>query len=200
MLKKLIMTLALAGSLFAMHEVELNLNDYDLAAKLNLDMGQFNPSVDPDTVFLGVGYLHGSQQHSDRDLSKSYDLYDVNFFVKQRLSKARNITLGLGTKLVYTEIEGEDFYALPLGLLVRYDLPLGLPVPFILGGDLYYSPQVLSWKDAKNYTEYDLFLDIQIIDRAAITAGYRKIDTDFDVSNGDLIFNEAAYIGVKFRF
>jgi hypothetical protein len=200
MLKKIVLLLSLAGSLLAMHEVELNLNNYDLDAKINFDIGQFNPSVDPDVFFVGGRYLHGSHQHSDRDLDKDHELYDAHFFVQQRLSGNRAFKLGLGAKFVYTSISDLDYYALPLGVHVAYDLPLGLPVPFIAGAQLYYAPQVLSWSDAKNYFEYDLSLDIQIIDFAALTGGYRKIDTDFDVSHGDLTFNEAWFVGVKFRF
>ncbi len=200
MLKKLMVMLAMATSLTAMHEIRINLNNYDLDARLDLDMGQFNSSVDPDSVFIGLRYLHGSHQHSDKNLDKDHDLFDGHFFVRQRLRNANALTLGMGTKFVYTSISGKDFYALPLGLLAGYDLPLGLPVPFSVGGEFYYSPQVLSFADAKNYMEYSLHLDIMIIDRAGITGGYRKIDTDFDLSNGDLRFNETWFVGVKIRF
>jgi len=200
MLKKLIILVALTGSLFAMHEAELNLNDYDVEAKLDFDMGQFNNSVNPDTVFLGARYLRASHQHSEEWQTKDENLYDVHFFVQQRLNKLRALTLGLGAKLVYTSVEGEELTALPIGVLADYELPLGLPVPFIIGGSFYYAPHVLTWQDGKNYTEYDAHLDIQVIDRAAITGGYRKIDTDFDVSGGNVVFNEAWFVGVKFRF
>jgi hypothetical protein len=199
MLKKLVMTLALGGSLFAMHEAELNLNNYDVEGKLDLDMGQFNDAVEPNTVFFGARYLRGSHQHSDAP-SKDHDLYDAHFFVQQSLSGNRALTLGLGTKLVYTSISDHDYYALPIGVHADYVLPLGLPVPFILGGSFYYAPEVLSWSDAKNYMEFRTHLDIQLIDRALLTAGYRKIDTDFDVPGGDFNFNESWFVGIKFRF
>ena len=200
MLKKLMMTLALGSSLFAMHEAELNLNNYDLGAKLNLDMGQFAPSVDPDSVFFGAGYLHGSYQNNEHGDDKDHDLFDLHFFVKQRLKGNSGLSLGVGTKLVYTTIGGYDYYALPIGVMADYELPLGLSIPFILGGDFYFAPEVLSWQDAKNYMEYDLHLDIRLIDRAAVTGGYRRIDTNFDVSGGDYTFNESWFVGVKFRF
>ena len=200
MLKKLMIILALSGSLFAMHDVELDLNDYDLDAQLNLDLGQFNDAVDPDTAFLGARYLRASSEHSDDDLTHDENLYDIHFFVKQRLHGTPDLTLGLGTKLVFTSVENEDFTALPIGALVDYELPLGLSIPFILGGSFYYSPQVLSWQDAKNYMEVEGHLDVRVIDRASITAGYRKIDTDFDTALDDVVFNEAWFIGVKFRF
>jgi len=172
MLKKLFMTAALSVSLFAMHEAELDLNNYDLDAKINFDAGQFNPDVEPDTVFFGFRYLHGSHQHNDRDLSKDHDLVDGHFFVRQRLAKANALTLGMGAKFVYTSIETYD----------------------------YYAPQVLSWDDAKNYFEYDIHLDVMLIDRAGLSAGYRKINTDFEMTRGDLTFNETWFVGVKFRF
>lgn len=200
MLKKLTAIMAMATSLFAMHEAELNLNNYDLEAQLNFDVGQFNPAVQPDAVFVGMRYLHGSHQHNDSDLDKDHDLFDGHFFVQQRPPTAPDLLLGLGAKFVYTTIEKEDFYALPLGLAVRYTLPLDLPVPISIGGDIYYSPQVLSFGRAKNFMEYHIGADIMLIDRAGITAGYRKVDTDYDLDNGDLIFNETWFVGVKFRF
>lgn len=200
MLKTLVATLALGCSLFAMHEAELNLNNYDLNLKLDLDMGQFNDAVDPDTVFVGARYLHGSYHHSDELRDKDHDLVDLHFAVGEHLDANRALKLGLGAKLVYTSIEGYDYYAMPLGLFARYTLPLNLAIPFIVGADLYYAPQVLAWQDAKNYLEYDVSLDIRIIERAAVTAGYRKIDTDFDLPGGDFTFNEAWFAGVKFRF
>jgi hypothetical protein len=202
MLKTLVTTLALTGSLFAMHEAELNLNNYDLNAKLDLDMGQFNDAVDPDSVFIGGRYLRGSHEHNERGDDKDHDLYDAHFFVKQRLSGAPAFTVGLGAKLVYTSVASYDYNALPIGVHAGYDLPLGLPVPFTLGGSFYYAPEVLSWQDAKNYTEYEVYLDIRLIDRAALTGGYRRIDTDFDVSGEtvNFTFNEAWFAGIKFRF
>ncbi len=200
MLKKMLSALCFAVPLMAMHEVELNLNNYDLDAKLHLDMGQFNPSVEPGSVFFGARYLHASRQHSDDDLNKDNDLFDGHFFVRQRLSGARALSLGMGMKFVYTSVQSHDFYALPLGLMADYDLPLGMNIPVTIGGTFYYSPQVLSWSDAKNYMEYDVHLDVMFIDRAGITGGYRKIDTDFDLSHGDLVYNETWFIGVKFRF
>jgi len=200
MLKQGLALLALTGSLFAMHEAELNLNNYDLGARLDFDMGQFNRAVDPNTVFVGARYLHGSHRHSDHALRGDHDLFDAHFYVQQRLPGTDSLTLGLGTKLVYTTLESMDFVALPLGLTARFDLPLNLPIGVALGGAVYYAPEVLAWQEAKNYLEYGVYLDIGIIDRASVIGGFRRIDTDFDVVGGDLIFNESWYAGIKFRF
>lgn len=200
MLKIWTLLLVMAASLMAMHEAEVDLNNYDLDAKINFDAGQFNSSVDPDTVYFGFRYLYGSHQNSDKDLSKNYNLFDGHFFVRQRLPNARAFTLGLGAKLVFTSIESNDFYALPLGVTAHYDLPLGLAVPVGIGGEFYFAPEVLSWDDAKNYYEYDIYMDVMLIDRAGLTAGYRRIDMDFEQSNGNIVFNESWFVGVKFRF
>jgi hypothetical protein len=200
MLKKLFMTFGLTASLLAMHEFELNLNDHDLDTHLDLDMGQFNAAVEPDSVFFGFRYLYGSEENNDKKIDNDHYLLDGHFRVQQRLAKVPALTLGMGMKLVYTSIEDEDFYALPLGILLRYELPFDIGIPFYVGGHFYYSPQVLSFQDAKNYMEYQLNLDIMIIERAGITAGYRKIDTNFDISDGDATFNESWFAGIKFRF
>ncbi len=199
MLKKLVAVFALGTSLMAMHEFELNLNNHDLDARLDLDMGQFNASVEPDSVFFGGRYLYGSKENSDSKIDSDHYLLDGHFRVQQQLANVPALTVGMGMKLVYTSIEDEDFYALPLGIHVRYRLPVEA-VPFYVGGRFYYSPQVLSFQDAKNYMEYQIGLDVMLIDRAGVTAGYRKIDTNFDISDGDATFNESWFLGVKFRF
>jgi len=200
MLKIVGAVLGCAVSLLAMHEVEINLNNYDLDAKVNFDAGQFNSSIDPDTVFFGGRYLHASHQHSDDLLDKDYDLVDGHFFVRQRLAGAQSFSVGMGGKFVYTSIESSNFYALPLGVLARYDLPLDIAVPIAIGGEFYFAPEVLTWDEAKNYLEYDVYVEAMLIDRAGLTAGFRSIETDFEKASKAFIFNQTWFVGVKFRF
>ena len=74
MFKKLGLLAVCAASAFAMHNVELNVNDKDLEFGAKIDMGQFNENVEPDTVFVGAKILHGSVDNSE--FTSSSDMQD----------------------------------------------------------------------------------------------------------------------------
>ena len=57
MLKKIGLLCAFSISVFAMHSAEININQKDLEFGLNIDMGQYNRGIEPDTTFVGVTYL-----------------------------------------------------------------------------------------------------------------------------------------------
>lgn len=207
MLKKVILWVVMAAPLLAWHRAEITLNNHDLDGRLDLDFGQFGDRVDPDTTLLGIRYLHGSYHHADavlKNLKKDNALLDVHFRVQQRIRPLPELTVGMGVKFVHTTINaaGKDyqFNALPLGVNAEYELLIGQTLPIYFGASLYYSPEVLSFSDAKNYMDYEFNVDVMVIDRAGLTLGYRHLDTNFDFEAGDLIFNESWFVGVKFRF
>lgn len=204
MLRIAAMALLAATSLMAMHEAEINLNNYDMQVKVDLDMGQFNDTIEPEHVMVGGSYLYASGHHNSVSGAKDSRLMDVHFMVQQPLGPVPDLTVGLGAKGVYTKVDmgasDSDFYALALGLKGEYHLPLDIQVPIAVGGQVYYAPNVLSMSDAKNYLEWDVHAEAMVIDRAGIVAGYRHIDTNFDHPNLDMVLNEHWYVGVKFKF
>ncbi len=195
MLKKLLISLSLGVSLFGMHEAELNINDVDLEVGFKFDMGQFNNAVEPDSTFVGVKFLNADKKYSDIN-PKSY--FEVNFLMQRAISDT-NLKAGIGVKLNATGYGNKNFLSLPIGMHLLYNIP-NIKVPVYIGGYVYYAPKVLSMQDAKSFFEYRFFVDVNLIKNAGITAGYRNIYTNYDISNGDVNLNHAAYIGVKFRF
>ncbi|WP_321778883.1 YfaZ family outer membrane protein [Sulfurimonas sp.] len=199
MLKK-IGLLALCGvSAFAMHSVELNINDKDLEFGVKVDMGQFNEATDPDTVFLGAKLLHGSKDHSDAKSSSDLnDYYEVNFLM-QRKVKSTDLVIGLGVKLNGTK----NYNTFPLGAEASYKLPFGDTMPLFVNGSIYFAPEVLSMQDAKNFLEYRVGLDLEVIKNGSVTLGYRSLDTNYISGKGysdDFNYNKSVYIGFKFAF
>ncbi|MEA2091347.1 MAG: hypothetical protein U9O83_03150, partial [Campylobacterota bacterium] len=109
MFKKLGLLAIFAVSAFAMHNVELNINDKDLEFGAKLDMGQFNDSTEPDTVFIGAKLLHANEDHSDIDNSADmHDYIEMNFLMKREIDNS-GLSIGLGVKLNNTE----DFTTIP---------------------------------------------------------------------------------------
>jgi len=203
MLKTFLLLFTLKFSLFAMHSFELNINEKDLEGEVQLDMGQFNHTIDPDTTFIGLSYLASTAEHSSLN-SDPRGLVRANFLIQGAVNGFEDLILGMGAKLAYSSVKLGDknhtFFALPFGLHAKYRLPFDLPLGFFVGVEGYYSPQVLSFGDAKNYIESNAFLEIQLIDRGSLIGGYRNIETNYDLSNGDVRVNESLFAGFKFFF
>ena len=204
MLKKLGFISILSASAFAMHGVDININDKDLEFGANLDMGQFVNTVEPNTVFVGARYLKGNQDHSD--FTKNDNAYYEANFLMQKAVPNSDVTIGLGVKLNHTQYDtgskNLNFTSIPLGVELGYKLPVHSPVPLYLGGKLYYAPEVLCMNDAKSFLEYRVNLDIEVIPNGRVTVGYRNLDTNYDVSGRTMNanYNSSAYVGFKFQF
>ena len=193
MLKKISLVALCAASAFAMNSADININDKDLELGVKFDVGQFNDNVEPETMLVGARYLHADEDNSD--INDVDDYYELNFLMQNQMDN-EDLVVGLGLKLNQTE----DFISVPLGLEVGYKLPIDTTIPFYLNGMLYYAPSVLTMKDADSYLEYRIGLDIEIIDNARITLGYRVMDTDYDDARGDIEYNKSMYLGFKFLF
>ncbi len=195
MLKRMALPLLAATTLMAFHTAELNINDKDFETTLLIDMGQFNHTLMPDSTFFGFRYLKGSEDHSD--LHKTEALVDASFLLQRPLGNS-GLTMGMGVKYVYMQISDDEFSALPLGLHLRYALPVGVGVPVYVGAQFYYSPEVLTFNEGKNFIEYRAFLDLEIIERGHIIGGYRSVETNFDVD--DITYNHSWFAGFRFDF
>lgn len=193
MLKKLTLIAASFASAFALNSVEININDKDLELGASIDMSQMNDTIEPDTVFLGVKFLSADPENGDLNTTTMDDYYEVGFLMKRDYS--HNLEIGLGMKLNGTK----NFATIPLGAEVRYSFDTGLPM--YLGGSIYYAPSVLSMRDAKSFMEYRINFDIEVIENAMITLGYRSLDTNYEkpvIQNVN--YNSSFYAGFKFKF
>jgi len=190
MLKKVTLMALGAVSVFAMHSAEVNINNSDLELSARLDMGQFNESLEPDTIFLGAKYLNADERHSD---VRSIDDYqELNFLMQREISP--DFRLGIGAKLNHTK----DFVSIPFGVEASYKLPVTSSVPFYFGAALYAAPEVLSLDKADSFLEYRFMLEAEVIQNAFVTVGYRHMDTDY--KRRDVEYNESLYFGLKFLF
>lgn len=193
MIKKLLLISVVCASVFALNNVELNMNDKDLEMGVRFDMGQFNDSVEPDTIFVGAKALNGDETHSD--LIETEPLYELNFMMKRNVADT-NFAVGFGIKANYTK----DFAAIPVGAEVTYKLPFFEAVPFYLGGSIYYAPEMLAMSDAKSFLEYRGTLDMEVIKNGLLYVGYRSINTNYDNALGDINYNDSAFAGFRLGF
>nr|WP_321266244.1 YfaZ family outer membrane protein [uncultured Sulfurimonas sp.] len=197
MFKKLGLLALCVTSVFAMHGVELNVNDKDLEFGARIDMGQFNDTVEPDSVFLGAKILHGSEDNSEFDSSSDMQDYIEASFLMQRKVEATDLVIGLGVK-----VNGAKNYStIPLGAEASYKLAFSDKFPLFLRGAIYYAPEVLAMQDAKNFLEYRVAFDLELIKNGSLTLGYRSLDTNYDSDvGGDFNYNKSVYVGFKFAF
>ena len=203
MLKKIGLIIASAASVFAMHSAEININEKDLGVSAKLDMGQFNQTIEPDTTFIGAAIINGSDDYSEDEngykLEGLNGYYELNFLMRRAVNGS-GFTAGLGLKLNHTKME-ESFVSIPLGLELGYTLPSVLPVTF--GVSAYYAPESLSFEKGKNFLEYQASVSVELIERASIIAGFRKLDMKFHVDDETdyaINYNTSTYFGFRFQF
>jgi len=198
MLKKIGLIIFSTLSLFAMHTAEININNKDLELSGKLDMGQINTSVEPDSVFVGLKLVNGHKEHSsEEDGADNGSYIDLNFLMMNEIP-VKGLSIGLGMKINYSDSFDMDFISIPLGIELKYKLPLTNLIPLYLAGSAYYAPSVLSLSDAENYFEYRINFDIEVIRNGSIVLGYRNLDTNYE--SADYTYNKSAYAGFKFAF
>ncbi|MDP3300699.1 MAG: YfaZ family outer membrane protein [Sulfuricurvum sp.] len=194
MLKKLLLSVLISSAAFAAHQVEVNVNDNDVEGQIRLDMGRMG---DMEHTYMGARFLNGDNNNSQTIVDPD-PLMEVSFMVQNDVRGVRGLKLGLGFKGEYTKIDGQSFAAIPLGVEAELKLPLNSPIAFYLGGAMYYAPSVLAFKDADDYFETRIHLDVEPIDNARIEVGYRQIDTN--LKNRSVTYNNAFYFGLRLDF
>ena len=195
MLKKLLLITTLSVGAFAMHLGELNINERDLEVGAKFDLGQFNDTIEPNTMFLGAKFLNADQENSDAN--ETIEPYsEVNFLIMNKIGD-NGMKLGLGVKFNYTQ----DFSSLPLGIEFAYTIPAKELIPMTLNGSIYYAPQSLSFSEGKDFLEYRASYDVEIIKNAAVTIGFRKINTTYKVDKSGVVnYNTSWFAGFKINF
>ena len=201
MLKKIVLVSFLSvSSLLAYHSAELNLNNLDLGVKLDFDIGQFNDNVDPDTTFVGLGYMKVNKKSSLKPslLAKDPSLIEMSFLKRQALSFLPDMSVGIGMRVngsvLYNGVNDDTYVSVPLGVELEYHIPV-TQVNVHLGAKAYYAPQVLSFYDATNYKEFNGYLEAELIPQVAMKVGYRHIDFNYAYN-----INSTVYAGLKFDF
>jgi len=192
MLKKLLLSLTLGTSLFAMHNASIDLNSDDLELKANIDMGEINQSDYTDMYYLSLGLLDVDNKE------KTTSLLSAGFMLRQDLSGMQGFKFGIGFIGRYTKVGESKHASVPFNAELVYRLPVNFAMPIVMSGTVSYAPSVLSFKDAKKYFESRAELGLQIIEQGTLFVGYRKVETDFD--NADYTYNDAGYVGFKVKF
>ncbi len=183
------MIIAPATTLAADASVELNVNDSDFEARLDVLV---NSGGAPLTV--GGGFLY-----SDDD---DFWLSNVNLAIKDEVG-APGLNLGLGFKAVFgdTDTDNDDFTTLALAFqfLAEYDFrESGANLPISIAASLAWAPEILSFSDTEGYFEFYTAVYIHINYWASILLGYRDIEIEYD--DGAEGEHDAFYFGARLTF
>ncbi len=194
MLKKIVLMALISSAAFGAHQVEINVNDKEVEGQIRLDMGRMGSL---EHTYIGARFLNGDNNNS-QTITDIDPLMEVSFMVQNDATGIRGLKIGLGFKGEYTKIDGRAYAVIPLGIEAELKLPLNAPMAFYLGGALYYAPSVLSFKDADDYFETRIHLDVEPIENARVEVGYRQIDTN--LKNRSVTYNDSFYFGLRLDF
>ena len=162
--------------------LDINISNDAVAAQYLVDMGQ--------GFFAGGGLLH------EEDTG---EVVSLDFMAKDDLRSGEYLfTAGVGGRLlgIFTEAKGNDGGSLALGGFMSYKIPQVKALA--VRGDLYYGPSVTSVDDIDGVLIYSLTAELEVIERAILHAGYRKIEVDFGAGTGDM--DEGMNVGFKLEF
>lgn len=187
-------------SLFALNTAELNINQTDLEVGLKFDVGQFNKNVEPQTMFVGMKMLIPDTNNSSDSatLTSLNPYFEGNFMIIRPVGDA-GLSLGIGFKLNYTQVNNKSFMSLPIGFIASYELPFPDLIPMFVETNVYYAPQVLSFLDAKDYVEYRINYNMEMIKNVHLKVGYRNMNTNY-FNIGRKNYNASFYLGVMIDF
>jgi hypothetical protein len=162
--------------------LDLNISNDAVAGQYLVDMGQ--------GFFAGGGVLH------EEDAGQ---VVSLDFMVRDDLRSGEYLfTAGVGGRLlgIFTEQDGNDGGSLALGGFMAYKIPTMKALA--IRGEVYYGPSVTSIDDIDGVIIYSLAAEIEVIERAILHAGYRKVEVDFGPVSGDM--DEGMNVGFKLEF
>ncbi|PCJ13371.1 MAG: hypothetical protein COB04_16525 [Gammaproteobacteria bacterium] len=105
--------------------------------------------------------------------------------------------LGLGMSLMAFDLDAGNGAGLAVGGFGRYAFPT-LPA-LALGGQLYYSPDVIAFDDVDGIWEAAFRLELRVMEAADVYLGYRRVNVNLE-NNASVDVDEGAHVGFRFYF
>ncbi len=179
----LLALLAFSPAAFA-HGIDLNINNDAVRVT-----GEFDLS---NNLVVDGTWFH----HQDRG-----DVYGAGLHLTGAATGGRNpVVAGLGGRLlrIDSDAKGRDSgQAIPIGGFVRYTIP-GYD-RFVVGGSLYYAPDVMSFSDVTKYWEYNAWAGYSVLREGQVYLGLRGIYANFDDSP-NVTMDTGMHVGLRLRF
>ena len=165
--------------------VDINLRDSSVQLQYIAPMGRDS---------LGSTDLHAGFLYTD----KNDRFGDFGILVKGSVGNwDSGITAGVGLKGVLATVNDNSAMALALGGQVRFSLPSVARTSVV--GQLYFSPNIVTYRDAERFIEAVARLEYEIIPQAAAYLGFRRISFSM-INNSDVVLDNGFHAGVKLSF
>lgn len=197
-MKKLIAAAALAAfaQCAAAEEFDLNISNDTVRGALSGPLSRVFSGV-TGQYDAGLIYKKGDNGSSD---PKDTDLTLGHFGVLATGdvgAKGAEAGAGLGVRAVFADRGSATGGALALGGQFEVRMPgferLGL------SGYGYFAPNILSFSDVKNYSEYALDVEFEVVRKASVYAGYRRVNVKPE-PNGPSNADDGAHLGLRLSF
>lgn len=112
-------------------------------------------------------------------------------------AKSAKASAGLGLRAVFADRRGTTGEAVALG--GQFDVRLPGYERVGLGGYGWYAPNILSFSDVKNYSEFALDVEFQVVKAASVYAGYRDVNVKPE-GGGNSDADSSGHIGIRLNF
>jgi len=183
--KLLLSTYLLATALHAQNSIGIDINSEDVEVLASVNLNILADYSNGTTYIIDMSYIH-----TDGDNMTRIGLLGHNTF-----QGVEGLSLSFGLKGVMAN----DFLAFPLTAKAVYALPLIDSIPTTsLAVSFSYAPSVLAFREADNYSDFRVEVDMEVISNIHIFTGYRNITTNYETVNKT--FNNSFYGGLKLSF
>ncbi|MGI9437155.1 MAG: YfaZ family outer membrane protein [Geminicoccaceae bacterium] len=152
--------------------------------------------------FSGPGLLGFDQANgniglyfsTDRDLIGDIGVMSDPFSV---LTEGLTLTFGARGYLALLADPSTDVFGIAPGVEARYAIPTSRPMAAV--GSFFYSPDILTFGDAKDIVDLDIRYEVQVIPSTVGFVGYRLFSFDSDVGDDKDAANEIQ-LGARYAF
>ena len=112
------------ATLNAEEVIELNVNNEDVEVRLQHEI--FSTGSDYATkYFVGAFVLNSNDENKGYPNKEDDKLYGVDFLLSNKVPTIMGLSASVGIKGLYHDHVEDDFIALPVGVELAYELPLG---------------------------------------------------------------------------
>lgn len=181
----LALTLLTASSAILADTFDINLRDNSVQLQYGASMGRDS---------LGSSQLHmGFLYTSDNDR-----FGDLGLLVKGTVGNGESgMTAGVGVKGLLATVQGHNAGAIALGGQMRFSPASDGRLGFV--GQLYFSPNITTYRDAERYAEGVARVEYDLIPQATAYVGYRRISFSL-LNRPDVVLDPGFHVGVRLTF
>jgi hypothetical protein len=147
---------------------------------------------------LGTSELHAGFLYNNNNNNNKSRIFDIGLLVKGAVGESDSgVTAGVGLKGLIASTNVNSALAIALGGQVRVAPPA---VPRLgIVGQLYFSPSIVTFRDAERYFEMDVRVEYELISQAAAYLGYRTIKVTLKTKN-EIELDSGVFAGVRMSF